>query len=338
MGGTVPRGYVVRNKRLVLGQADDVALVRRIFSLFVDGFSPWAIAEKLDADGVPTLKGTPWVATSIYRILKNEAYAGTYHHGEVVIPNNHSAIISPATFTAAQDRLACRRPSRSPQHKRGYLLTGLIYCGDCGCRMHGKRNGSCHTYICDGYHRNRGLCRRNTVSEDEVLGHIVGTIQEKLLDPKNVNRLRKELHQQVKTSDGKGNADSIRKEIKAVESKLGKAKRRLVKVDADMLPLVQEQLRELQDQQDCLQADLKAAATPRNRLISNCDQMIEKALGGVTRLQDVVRNGDRELVRDCLNEAVHRVDLWTVQEKRGTRHFYHLQRGAIELSQQNAAP
>ena len=123
-----------------------------------------------------------------------------------------------------------------------------------------------------------------------------------------------------------------------VESKLGKAKRRLVEVDVDMLPLVQEQLRELLDQQDCLQADLKAAATPRNRLISDCDRMTEKALDGVTRLQDVVRNGDRELVRDCLNEAVHRVNLWTMQEKRGTRHFYHLQRGVIELFQQNAAP
>ena len=154
------------------------------------------------------------------------------------------------------------------------------------------------------------MCRRNTVFEDEVLGHIVGTIQEKLLDPKNVNRLRKELHQQVKTSDGKGNANSIRKKIQTVESKLGKANRRLVEVDVDMLPLVQEQLRELQDQQNRLQADLKAAATPRNRLISDCDRMVEKALGGVTRLENVVRNGDRELVRDCLNETVRRVDLW----------------------------
>ena len=66
--------------------------------------------------------------------------------------------------------------------------------------------------------------------------------------------------------------------------------------------------------------------------------MIEKALGGVTRLQDVVRNGDRELVRDCLNEAVHRVDLWTAQEKQGRKHFYHLQRGVIELFQANATP
>ena len=187
---------------------------------------------------------------------------GTYRRSEVAIRNNHSAIISPATFAAAQDRLTCRRPSRSPQHKRGYLLTGLVHCEDCGCRMHGHRNCGCHTYICNGYHRNRGVCRRNTVFEDEVLGHIVGTIQEKLLNSKNVNRLRKELHQQVKTSDGKGNADSIRKKIQTVESKLGKAKRRLVEVDVDMLPLVQEQLRELQDQQNRLQADLKAAAPP----------------------------------------------------------------------------
>ena len=57
----------------------------------------------------------------------------------------------------------------------------------------------------------------------------------------------------------------------------------------------------------------------------------------VSRLQDVVRDGDRELVRDCLKETVHRVDLWTVQEKRGRMHFYRLQRGVIELSQQNAA-
>ena len=114
MGGHVPRGYAVRNKRLVLGHADDMALVRRIFSLFVDGFSPRAIAEKLYADGVPTLKGAPWGATSVYRILKNEAYAGTYRRGGIVIPNNHSAIISPTTFAAAQDRLRCRHPSRSP--------------------------------------------------------------------------------------------------------------------------------------------------------------------------------------------------------------------------------
>jgi len=82
MGGPVPRGYILKNKRLILGHADDVALVRRIFSLFVDGFSPWAIAEKLDADGVPTLKDALWGVTSVTRILKTEAYAGTYHRGD----------------------------------------------------------------------------------------------------------------------------------------------------------------------------------------------------------------------------------------------------------------
>ena len=66
--------------------------------------------------------------------------------------------------------------------------------------------------------------------------------------------------------------------------------------------------------------------------------MVERALESVTRLRDVFRNSDRETVQDCLRKAVHRVDLWTVQEKRGRKHFYHLDRGVIELFQQNMTP
>ena len=337
MGGPVPRGLVVVNRRLALGNPEDIALIRRIFNLFIDGLSPWAIAERLDADDVSTTNGGRWSVGTLNRILKNETYTGTYTRGEIAIPNNHPAIISSKTFATAQDRLTdCRCPSRSPKHSRGYLLTGLIHCGDCGCRMQGQQHNGCHTYICSAYWRNRGACSRNTVFENEVLGHIVGTIQEKLLDPRNVERLRKELYRQIKTFGGKSNANSLRKKLDTVEAKLGKAKRRLVEVDVDLLPIVQEHLRELQNQQDRLQADLATASTPRSRLLANCNRMVERALESITRLQDVFRGGDRETVRKCLREAVHRVNLWTTQEKRGRRHFYHLERGVIELFQQNA--
>ena len=72
-----------------LGNPDDGLAIRRIFDLFVDGLSPWAIAEQLDADGVPTTKGGRWNAGTLWWILKNPAYAGTYRRGEIVIPNNH---------------------------------------------------------------------------------------------------------------------------------------------------------------------------------------------------------------------------------------------------------
>ena len=64
--------------------------------------------------------------------------------------------------------------------------------------------------------------------------------------------------------------------------------------------------------------------------------MVEKAMKGVARLSDVFRNGNPESVRKYLRESVRRVELWTVQEKRGRRHFYHLDRGVIELFQQSA--
>jgi hypothetical protein len=286
---------------------------------------------------VSTAKGAPWSEGSVVRILKNEAYAGTYRRGEIVIPNNHPAIVSAAVFGAARNRSTERRcPSRSPKRKQGYLLTGLVHCGECGCRMHGQQHGGRHTYICSGYWRNRGACSRNTVFEEEVLGHIVGAIQDKLLNPRNIDRLRKELYRQVRSLGGKSNADSLHKKLHAVETKLVKAKRRLVEVDTDLLPIVQERLRELQDQQDRLQVDLDAVATPRSRLIADCDRMVERALEGVTRLGDVYRNGDPEAVRQCLEKAIHRVDLWTHQEKRGRKHFYYLDRGVIELFQQRA--
>jgi hypothetical protein len=315
-------------------------LIRRIFDLFVDGLSPWAIAEQLDADGVSTTRGGPWSVSSVNGILKNESYAGMYRRNEIVIHDNHPAVVKPGVFIAAQDRLTGSQcPSRSPKRKHGYLLTGLVHCGDCGCRMQGyKYNGGPRTYICSAYWRNRGACSRNTVIEDEVLGHIVGTIQKKLLDPKNMERLRKALHRQVKTFGGKGHTDSLRKKIQTVELKLGKAERRLVEVDADMLPFVQKHIRGLIAQQYELQVDLEAAAAPRSRLIADCDRMVERAMEGVVRLGDVFRSGNSEAVRKCLSESVRRVDLWTTQEKRGRRHFYHLDRGVIELFQANGAP
>ena len=94
---------------------------------------------------------------------------------------------------------------------------------------------------------------------------------------------------------------SIRCEkIQLVEQKLVKAKVRLVECDTDMLTLVQEQLRKLQDQRYRLQVDLEAVAIPGSRRIADCDQMVEKALEHVTRLSDVFRNGNSETVRKFL--------------------------------------
>lgn len=67
-----------------LGPADEVATVRAIFRLYVlTGLSVRAIAADLNQKGAPSLSGAGWDAAQVRRILRREAYAGTYVHGRV---------------------------------------------------------------------------------------------------------------------------------------------------------------------------------------------------------------------------------------------------------------
>src|SRR5262249_48236155 len=64
-------------KRLVLGPDDEVAVVRRIFREYADTLAGFrAIADRLNAEGVPPPRGKSWGTNTIKRILRNPVYLG----------------------------------------------------------------------------------------------------------------------------------------------------------------------------------------------------------------------------------------------------------------------
>jgi hypothetical protein len=70
----------------------------------------------------------------------------------------------------------------------------------------------------------------------------------------------------------------LQKQLSGIEAKLAKAKRRLLEVGTDMLPTVQEHIRELRRQQEQLQATLRTAQTPPERIYDDVDTKIDKAM------------------------------------------------------------
>ncbi len=83
-----------------------------------------AIARSLNADGISLRTGKKWGATSIEKILHNEAYTGTMIwgkrtknpsqiiNGTVLLRTDDAwpALVDRATFTQSQARLASRAP------------------------------------------------------------------------------------------------------------------------------------------------------------------------------------------------------------------------------------
>lgn len=62
-----------------LGPADEVAVARRIFRLYLrEGANLSAIARLLEAEQIPSSTGRPWNGASVRRVMQNELWIGNY--------------------------------------------------------------------------------------------------------------------------------------------------------------------------------------------------------------------------------------------------------------------
>src|ERR687890_752739 len=92
MGGKVPLGYDVRNRKLVVNEAE-AQRVRRGFELFAETGSGVETARRVRHEGVTGKPGRPLDKGDVYKLLNNRTYAGEVVHKGQVYPGEHEAIV-----------------------------------------------------------------------------------------------------------------------------------------------------------------------------------------------------------------------------------------------------
>ncbi|NOX41258.1 MAG: recombinase family protein, partial [Alphaproteobacteria bacterium] len=93
MGGTVPLGYDVKDRRLVINKAE-AKTVRLVFERFAEIGSATVLARELRANGTTTKQGKPITKNYIYRLLNNRVYIGETVHKGQSYPGQHKGIIT----------------------------------------------------------------------------------------------------------------------------------------------------------------------------------------------------------------------------------------------------
>lgn len=146
-GGTDPIGYDYIDGGLVINE-EEAKQVRRVYRFYAAGYSVTEISRRMD--GYRTKHGD-WSHTStIGNVLDNPLYAGRVHFDGVLAFGKHDPIVPldmDAKVKARRERL---RHAEAAGDSR-YLLTGMIYCNNCGARYFPNRrpNGkvvySCHS-------------------------------------------------------------------------------------------------------------------------------------------------------------------------------------------------
>ena len=204
--GKQPYGYL-RNKdnpKQWIVDEEAAEVVKRIFDLCVAGKGPMQIAKALTAGKVLTVKayyaqrdGKPmpdnpyrWSVETIRGILERPEYAGctvnfkTYSKSHKlkkrlqnapenyrIFPDTQPAIVDRNVFERVQElRANKRRPAKQAQ--RQGLFSGLLYCADCGSKLHfatGKNmTPEQDCYRCTRYKSNTGDCTMHFIREETL--------------------------------------------------------------------------------------------------------------------------------------------------------------------------
>lgn len=159
MGGTVPLGYDVKDRKLIINPIE-AETVRLIFQRYAELGSVKLLQAELDRRGLRSKRrggakglitgGSKFSRGILYLILQNHLYRGEVAHKGNIYPGQHEAIIDADLWTVVQEKLAANRKARSLVlgAETASLLSGLLFDYD-GNRMtptHANKRGRRYRY------------------------------------------------------------------------------------------------------------------------------------------------------------------------------------------------
>ena len=212
--GQPPYGYIKDPNDPKHWIVDDEAaqVVRRVYSMTLEGFGTEQIATQLEKDGVLTpraywlTKGikrpgkgkqqppTKWNSSTITKILSLQEYCGdilnfkTYsksyknkkrisndRENWVVFQDIHEAIIERAVYEQVQQKRGKIRKRRTNNGEHN-MFSGLLVCADCGSNLHfhfNQGNPEIKYFNCSNYKGNRGTCTSTHYVRVDFLEEVV---------------------------------------------------------------------------------------------------------------------------------------------------------------------
>ena len=149
MGGFVPLGYDVKERKLVVNGAE-AATVRSIFQRFLRVGSMTKLTVALRSEGMRTKGGKPVDKGYLYRILNNRVYIGEAVHKGIAYHGEHAAIVERPLWDRAHDIIqdSPRKRAMRTRAQTPALLKGLIF-GPTGAAMtpaHTRKGGRLYRY------------------------------------------------------------------------------------------------------------------------------------------------------------------------------------------------
>lgn len=333
-GGRAPLGYDIdpSTKKYILNETEAIT-VREIFRLYNEGNGYNRIISELNNKGYLTKSGNKFGKNSIHDILTNEKYSGVYifnratskdyegtrntheskDDNEVIrVPGGVPAIISSEDFQKAQQRMKDNK--RSPGSftaKETYLLSGLVFCGECGYRMtgnmrYGGRNKTKFVSYKCGRRENYKACDNKEIRREYLENYILSELERLVLNDEAIPRLAQKLqeYQSQKKSQNDVEATAIKAKLHDIEIQIGNIVNAIA--SGFMQGSFKEKMSALEQEKALLETKLREIETSNPS--TKIDEAMLKQMIGM--FQQFVREKNVPECKKFIQAFVQRVDVF----------------------------
>jgi hypothetical protein len=272
---------------------DKAEIVRSIFTQYLKGIGPAAMARDFNGKQIPSLKAGHrkgasgiWQQSVVYHLLSDRRVIGEYKNGGSWVPNYYPALIDADTFNRVQAKLHGNKGKRPTGEKTINIFSQIARC-TCGGKLGKKKD---YLYC---YNRINGLgCK---------------AVATQYLPFENSFKALLYMSSQTLVQDSKGNTESARTQIllgekAAVEKQINNIQE-FIRDGLASRKMVADQIA-LEKRSEEIDAELKVEAARTTAL----DGATEKLADIVARLDNLQNDPElRGRVRDWMIEHVNRI-------------------------------
>ena len=182
-------GYRLVDGEITLVE-EEAKTARRMFDLYLAGHGLQKIANILNEEGLYSIFGNEWHASTVRKVLTNEKYCGdlllqkTYRENHITkkmrpntgelpqyfVEDDHPAVVSRQTFMAVQDELKRRAEENEKPVGSTSAFTAKIRCACCGKNYRRKTTPHNIVWCCSTYNsKGKKYCPDSKVIPEETL-------------------------------------------------------------------------------------------------------------------------------------------------------------------------
>jgi len=317
-------GEVILGERVII--PEEATVIRRIFTDYINGKSPQAIAVELNHEAVPSPRNNGWGPSTIHGnrkrgtgILNNELYIGrlvwnrlryikdpdtgkrvSRHNPEndwIIKQVPHYRIIEQDLWDEVKARQKATAQNTRPvqpgnrlgaQKRPKYLLSGIVKCGLCGSNYIIKNN---RQLICTSYQTKKTCSNKVRIQRTDIEGWVLEELRDKLMTKEALAEFCKAYTQYINKSRMAKTAGlaGARKEFQKVQSQMSNIIEAIKNGFGDFENMKQE-MTKLEARRKVLTEQLSSTEEPKTLLHPSMAKRYQEKL---TTLYEVLNSEDK---------------------------------------------